>query len=177
MSEAYNRYLDHHRQLVYEGFNWIRSNAPQLLKDTNVYNIDNQIGNHDQSKVMTDEYLAYDTYFYGGNRSAKVVHNFELAFLKHLHRNPHHWQYWVLMDDGKAEHTEKVFEMPYEYVLEMICDWWSFSWVKGDPFTIFTWYDKHKDGMKLHPKTRKTVEDVLETLKQVMKEALNKQGD
>ena len=22
--------------------------------------------------------------------------------------------------------------MPYPYIIEMICDWWTFSWIKGD---------------------------------------------
>ena len=177
MSEAYNQYLRQHKSYVKDGLFWIIQNIPDLLRGLDATYMLNKLSEHDFSKTMADEYPAYDAYFYGGNRSSKVVHEFELAFLKHLHRNPHHWQYWVLMDDGKAEHIEKVFEMPYEDVLEMVCDWWSFGWAKGDPFTIFTWYDEHKDGIKLHPKTRKTVEDVLETLKQVMKEALNKQGD
>ena len=168
MSEAYNRYLFDHKKSVTDSLWWIVNNAPQLLMDLDATYMLDKLSEHDSSKGMPDEYQAYDTYFYGGNRSAKVVHDFELAFLKHLHRNPHHWQYWVLLDDGKAGHTEKVFEMPYEDVLEMICDWWSFSWRKGDPKTIFTWYDEHKDGMKLHPKTRKAVEDILQTLKQTL---------
>ena len=44
----------------------------------------------------------------------------------------------------------------------MICDWWSFSWQKGDLGEIFNWYDEHSDYIKLSPKTRKTVEDILE---------------
>lgn len=170
MSVAYDAYLDKHRTNVYKGGKWIAEHVPALLNGLSVDNILNKLGNHDQSKVMPDEYVAYDAYFYGGNRSAKVVHDFELAFLKHIHRNPHHWQYWVLMDDGKEEHTEKVFEMPYADVLEMVCDWWSFGWAKGDLFTVFTWYDEHKNGIELHPKTRKTVENILETLKKAIGE-------
>ena len=166
MSYQYDNYLTQHRENVKQGLIWLKGHLP----DTAPYDM---VFDHDLSKNEDDEYYAYDAYFYGGNRSAKVVHDFELAFLKHLHRNPHHWQYWVLMDDGKAEHTEKAFEMPYKYVLEMICDWWSFSWSKGDLFTIFTWYDEHKDGIKLHPKTRKTVEGVLEALKQALEKTLD----
>ena len=174
MSYAYDQYLRQHRDNVVKGFNWITEHVPKLLDglDDSTYNI----LNHDQTKIMTDEYPAYDAYFYGGNRSAKVVNDFELAFLKHIHRNPHHWQYWVLLDDGKTEHTEKVFEMPYKYVLEMVCDWWSFSWSKGDRYSIFVWYDEHKDGIKLHPKTRKTVEDILETIKQTVNDQETKEN-
>ena len=54
--------------------------------------------------------------------------------------------------------------MPLEYVIEMIADWWSFSFRSGNIREIFSWYDKHKE-MKLHPKTRKLVEDILERIK------------
>lgn len=174
MSETYNQYLSQHKTYVRMAFDWIRYTVPELLKGIDETCMLNRLSEHDSSKNMSDEYPAYDAYFYGGNRSAKVVHEFELAFLKHLHRNPHHWQYWVLMDDGKDEHTEKVFEMPYEDVLEMVCDWWSFSWSKGDHFTIFAWYEEHKDGIKLHPKTKKAVENILETLKRELEKTLDK---
>ena len=52
-------------------------------------------------------------------------------------------------------------EMPYCYILEMICDWWSFSWSKGNLLEIFSWYEEHKNYIKLHPNTRKSVEDIL----------------
>lgn len=54
--------------------------------------------------------------------------------------------------------------MPLEYVIEMIADWWSFSFRSGNLREIFGWYDKHKE-IKLHPKTRKLVEDILARIK------------
>ena len=59
--------------------------------------------------------------------------------------------------------------MPYHFVIEMICDWWSFSWKSGDLTGIFDWYEKHKE-MKLHPKTRKLVEDTLNRIKEELKD-------
>ena len=55
--------------------------------------------------------------------------------------------------------------MPYCYILEMICDWWSFSWSQGKLDEIFNWYDEHSKYMKLAPDTRKTVEDILDKIK------------
>lgn len=102
----------------------------------------------------------YDAYFYGGNRSYQVVRDYEYAWLLHIHRNPHHWQYYILHHDDPEE-EETMLDMPYEYILEMICDWWSFSWSKENLYEIFNWYAEHKDYMKLSDKTRKTVEDIL----------------
>ena len=82
----------------------------------------------------------------------------------HIHENPHHWQHWVLNND-EPEEGEVILEMDYIYIIEMICDWWAFSWQKGDLSEIFSWYDKHQKYIKLAPNTRKTVEDILWALR------------
>ena len=53
---------------------------------------------------------------------------------------------------------------------EMICDWWAFSWAKGNLHEIFKWYDEHKKYMKLHTNTRKKVEDILGRIKEKLDE-------
>lgn len=83
----------------------------------------------------------------------------------HIHRNPHHWQHWVLINDDPEE-GEILLEMPYCYILEMICDWWSFSWEKRSLFEIFLWYDEHRDYIKLHSNTRKIVEGILNRMRE-----------
>lgn len=164
MSLEYDRYLRQHIDNVNKGFGWILNNLPELTK--NVYDIDWTCGfqNHDESKVNKDEYEAYDAYFYGNNKSYHVCQDFNYAWLRHIHRNPHHWQYWVLINDDPNE-GEIILDMPYRYILEMICDWWAFSWAKEDLTTIFGWYEEHKDYMKLSDKTRETVEDILGKIK------------
>jgi hypothetical protein len=52
----------------------------------------------------------------------------------------------------------------------MICDWWAFSWKKGDLTEIFNWYDEHKDYMKLSSSTRKIVEETLKDIKAKLEE-------
>ena len=63
-------------------------------------------------------------------------------------------------DDG----TSTVLDMDYPYIIEMICDWWSFSWERGDLYLIFDWYNTRKKGIRLSKKTRATVEDILAKL-------------
>lgn len=41
--------------------------------------------------------------------SYEVVENFNRAWLLHIHRNPHHWQHWVLINDD-PELGETVLE-------------------------------------------------------------------
>lgn len=168
MSVQYDQYLIQHKQNVSKGYRWIKENIPSLINGliTDDWQFD---FNHDASKSQQDEYDAYDAYFYGGNSSYKVVQDFRKAWLNHIHRNPHHWQHWILINDDPNEGA-LIMEMPYEYIVEMICDWWAFSWQKGDLTEIFKWYDQHKDYMKLGDGTRKIVEDILHMIKEKVSE-------
>ena len=171
MSYQYDEYLTQHKANVQRAFEWLQDNLPNIFKDGADYDWEIEFA-HDQSKSVPDEYKAYDAYFYGGNRSYAVVEEFRRAWLLHIHRNPHHWQHWLLINDDPEE-GEIILEMPYNYIIEMICDWWSFSWSTGNLFEIFSWYDNHKNYMKLHPDTRKQVEDILDQIKIVLEHELS----
>lgn len=161
MSREYDLYLQEHKANVAKGYHWIKENLPELIPDDLAMVLEHQICfAHDASKTMDDEYDAYDKYFYGGNRSSQVVDDFNYAWLQHIHRNPHHAQYWILRCD-ELDEGEIVLDMPYQYIIEMIADWWAFSWKAENLYEIFDWYDKHKDYIKLSHKTRVTVEDIL----------------
>ena len=171
MSREYDLYLEQHRGNVAKGFYWIRENLPEILIDSHITPYESQICfEHDASKSELDEYFAYDAYFYGGNRSYQVVQDFNKAWILHQHRNPHHWQYWVLFNDDPGEGMD-ILDMPYNYIIEMICDWWGFSWNSGDLYEIFKWYDEHKDYMKLSDKTRKTVDNILGKIRNKLDES------
>lgn len=165
MSREYDLYLQEHKANVKKGFNWFKANLPIILESVeDIGELEWYIHyGHDNSKSDREEYNAYDAYFYGGNRSYEVVREFNYAWLRHIHNNPHHWQYWVLINDNPDE-GEIVLDMPYTFIIEMICDWWAFSWANGDLTGIFKWYGEHKDYIKLSPKTRETVEDILDRM-------------
>lgn len=160
MSEKYDEYLKKHISNVRKGFFWIKRSLPEVLLKIPGVDYSWYIDFHDDSKTIPDEYEAYDAYFYG-KRTKAVDANFKRMWLEHIHRNPHHWQYWVLNnDDG----TTETLDMDYPYIIEMICDWWSFSWETGNLFEIFDWYQANRKKIKLSRKTRNTVEDILDKL-------------
>ena len=163
MSIKYDEYLEDHKENVRCAFNWIRENIPEVLRTDEEYE-STICWAHDESKTEPDEYYAYDKYFYGKNKSYAVVQDFKVAWLKHIHRNPHHWQHWVLINDDAEEGTVAL-EMPHVYIVEMICDWWSFSFKAGNLHEIFGWYKNHEKTMILADETRKTVEDILDKIK------------
>ena len=172
MSYAYDEYLRAHKKNVRDAFEWILKYIPEVFINDKNDDYGYQISfAHDASKSSMEEYDAYDHYFYGNNKSYTVVQEFKLAWLHHIHNNPHHWQYWVLIrDDPENGNTEIVgMKMPYNYIVEMICDWWSFSWSNGNLSSIFIWYDSHKDTILMEAETRATVESILGQLKESLR--------
>ena len=189
MSRQYDSYLAEHRSNVYRGYLWILANIGEkelddILPEIKYPEMMIQMKCHDASKDTLDEYDAYDRYFYGtgfgpAGKAPEVKRDFHEAFLKHIHRNPHHWQYWVLIhDDDESGGVDGVepLDMPDDYILEMICDWWSFSWKKLNEGEedglkeIFNWYEKGKDSIRMSNKTRQKTEKLLDLIKKKLDE-------
>jgi len=105
---------------------------------------------HDLSKFFPSEFFPYYNHFYGKDSRRK----FEVAWLKHKHRNDHHWQYWVNTDYYYC------FKMPNKARREMICDWKAMSKSKSCMSTYDYWL-KNKDKIRMHPETKKLVEKQL----------------
>lgn len=164
MSNQYDTYLTKHKDGVSKAFEWINSNMHEHIYP-NETQLRNQIATHDESKFYSEEYDAYDAYFYGNNKTFMIVENFNKAWLHHIHNNPHHWQHWVLLQD---EGTVVCVDMPMNYIIEMICDWWSFSWTDGNLFEIFDWYEDNKKNMDLSDVTRTIVEGMLNQMREIL---------
>ncbi len=170
MSKQYDEYLREHIGGVRKAAQWMKDNLAitKELSRKECVKFDYNVIRHDFSKYDSEEYDAYDAYFYGD----KDVEAFNRAWLHHIHNNPHHWQHWLLMnDDGKYRDPDKVIplEMPKVYALEMVADWWSFSWRSGNLTEMFDWYEEHKDNIILHPNTRRYVEGVLDEIRKGLK--------
>ena len=156
----YDTYLHNHINGVIDSYNqFIRPN----LDDLDLISICDEImPKHDMSKWDKDEYDAYAHYFYIDEENMKNQLAFDYAWLIHQHKNPHHHQHWVLIrDEGEKE----PLDMPEHYVIEMLCDWSSFS--KKDPSsTAFKWWNDNQDNMVLSEKTKKLIELYIQYLKE-----------
>ena len=142
---------------------------------------------HDLSKFSPAEWGPYADYFYGGDwppysetpgewkrqlgdkwTKEWVQRRFDRAWLHHIHRNPHHWQHWVLREDSGAT---KVLDMPYACILEMIADWFGAGRaINGPPEDdnplmrydeLRAWYLANRDKMQLGDWTRNHVEHLI----------------
>lgn len=118
---------------------------------------------HDKSKYDIEEFIAYRMKFYPSTSDTKskedVDELFNLAWLHHQNNNPHHPEYWVLIDDGKV----KALDMPNIYIAEMLLDWEAMS-MKFHDNTYKYYYEKGKNKI-LSDKTRATIESVIDIFK------------
>ena len=159
-SNEYEEYLTNHINGVKRSWNEIL--LPALLKEYDMTVEDltlcsQYIEKHDESKYRSDEFDAYCNYFYPSEDNKKDSKAFDQAWLLHQKRNPHHWQYWILIrDEGELI----AMDMPFEYVCEMLCDWSSFQYTRPGS-TANNWYNKNKNKMILSNNTRKEVERLL----------------
>lgn len=57
---------------------------------------------HDWTKFLPSEWIPYARTFYAPDGSKQCLESleFNVAWLKHIHRNSHHWQHWVLLRDN-----------------------------------------------------------------------------
>lgn len=85
----------------------------------------------------------------------RVSYAFDRAWLKHQHRNDHHWQHWTLRQDSGEV---KPLYIPVQPCLEMVADWLGAGRAITGSWEADTWYQKNRDVIVLHEMTRPTVE-------------------
>lgn len=166
MKQEYLTYLESHTSNVVKGYTWFETYLPNAFSRETFELAAENINTHDSSKYTDEEFIPYANYFYG-ERTSEVEKDFNYAWLHHIHNNPHHWQYWMLQHDDEGL---EILDMPDEYILEMICDHWAFSWKSGNLYEVFDWYGEHKTGIKFSDYTRTTYEHVLKLLKDKLDE-------
>jgi hypothetical protein len=115
---------------------------------------------HDLSKFWPDEFAPYAYHFFGGGKEAGADLAFEMAWTKHLHRNPHHPGYWIMSIRHRRGgmpatiHESVPFEMPIRCRKEALCDWCGAGRAISGRNDIVAWYEKNSATMLLGPETR-----------------------
>lgn len=170
-AHAYLEYIDQHvKGVKLSYYNVFKDALKQENIDYNENLLLENINNHDSSKYSKEEFTPYMNHFYSEDGHRKDLDEqddieFEYAWLHHIHCNPHHWQYFILIHDTETP-KETYLDMPIEYIIEMLCDWNSFS-SRNPESTAKTWYDSNKDEIKLSENTRKIVEQLVKYSKPV----------
>lgn len=129
-----------------------------------------QLRIHDQSKFSANEFPYYAVNFHGdksGLDAGLVSDNFAMAWLHHIHHNPHHWQSWIFPDGftpkGSTVENGCAF-MPNVYALEMIADWMGASYVYTGSWDMTKWLWDNMPKIRVHSKTAEYLRGQLDCL-------------
>lgn len=118
---------------------------------------------HDLSKFLPSEWSAYVHAFFCPNGSRRLPFGdspeFDRAWNAHQKRNPHHWNFWLLIADGGSL---KPLPMPDACIREMLADWVGTGLAFWGERDAAAWYRRNRDKLVLHPTTRAAVEQWLE---------------
>lgn len=175
--------LDHilaHKARVKEAYNFFKDigfiDKCKKFMTFNESTLDKLIETHDDSKLCEPEFSCYRQWWYPApwERRSKVKLN--TGLIHHLNTNPHHFQYYITYET-KYNDGEKILKMPNEYILEMLCDWYSFSIKDNNLFGIFDWWEKENNKMILNTTTRNTIETCLSRLKTLLNKEVDKYNE
>ena len=155
--EEYENYIAAHQERVSLFADWLKETLPEIFfdygVDPNVF--DDLIKEHDESKWSDEEFEPYAQHFYGTKDNDL---EFEEAWKHHWMHNEHHPEFWLGED------------MPYIYILEMLCDWGSFSIDKDLSELSKYYFEEARDDEEknLSDNTKKIIEDILSKINSVL---------
>lgn len=119
---------------------------------------------HDLSKYSLAELVPSIRYFQGYRSPyvyEKSLKGYSLGWLHHKGRNLHHWEYWYDMINGKWT----PIEMPYEYVIEMMCDriaaCQTYQKEKYTQRSALEYFESRPDKNYMHENTRELLRTLL----------------
>lgn len=153
--EEYRKYVINHKRRVKQFADWMKENLPEIFNEAGLDDFDELIDEHDESKFSEEEFDAYAQKWFNG--SGKTL-EYEEAWKHHWQNNEHHPEYWLGED------------MPYIYILEMLCDWGSFGIQKGDYKELISfYYSKARDDEEknLSDNTKKIIEEILSKIEAI----------
>jgi hypothetical protein len=160
--EEYKNYIIAHKERVAQFADWLKENLPELFDNIDLDLFNEMIEEHDESKFSEEEFEAYAQHFYGENKNKKNDFEFDQAWKHHWTHNEHHPEFWLGED------------MPYIYILEMICDWGSFSIEKKDFNELIDFYNskaKDDEEKNLSDNTKTIIEEILDKIKNIISSA------
>jgi hypothetical protein len=111
---------------------------------------------HDLSKFLPSEFFPYASFFYGTGGHDE----FHATFVKHWHRNPHHWEHWLRLRNTDEGYRPRALRMPPGLVKEMVADWVGAGKAKADGLPLREWYDSAHPV--LHRDSRREAEALME---------------
>ena len=154
--EENKKYIEEHKANVKKFSTWLEENLPELFEEIDLDAFHEIIEEHDDSKFSEEEFEPYAQKWFGDKKKTPA---YEEAWKHHWMNNEHHPEFWLGED------------MPYIYILEMLCDWGSFSIKSGDMTELSKfYYDKAKDDEEknISDNTKKIIEEILSKINSML---------
>ena len=122
---------------------------------------------HDLSKYTPTEFFAGVKYYQGyrsPNEAEREDIGYSSAWMHHKGRNRHHFEYWTDYDPA-VRGKIRTIEMPYRYVVEMLCDRLAASRIYNgknySPDAPLNYFLPAKPHRMIHPATSDCIEGLL----------------
>lgn len=154
--KEYQDYVLAHKERVKQFADWLKENCPDIFEGVDLDSFDEVIEEHDESKFSEEEFEPYAQKWFGNKEETL---EYKEAWKHHWMNNEHHPEYWLGED------------IPYIYILEMLCDWGSFSIDKGDLSELSAfYYNKAIDDPEknLSEATKEIIHDILNKIDAVI---------
>ena len=195
----YTDYIDTHVAFVKKAYEDLFKDIPSNLSggffadDNNVDCIEARIEKHDGDKYNDERFEIYRKNHYPMDESEKEenlsTYNSDKGWIGHWKANPHHWEYWLSFFPKELDMVIRTYDYDGNYYeatlenqlkcayIEMICDWFSFSYkglkekdngtetpksATGEPMSFKEWYKTAKKNIKIHPKMEDWFDKLLE---------------
>ena len=154
--KEYENYIVAHKERVKQFADWLVENCHEIFDGCDLDTFYEVINEHDDSKYSEEEFEPYAQHFYGTRDND---FEFNKAWKHHYMHNEHHPEFWFGED------------MPLTYILEMLCDWGSFSVEKGDYRELSKYYyeqAKDDEEKNLSDNTKEIIEEILDKINSVL---------
>ena len=139
----YLDYVERHYNNVQRAWKLINDkcgNGFRFISDDYVWGmIDQNVKNHDLSKLSKEEFTQYRQFFFPTQNEVKDKEQFKSAWENHKKENAHHWQNWTVKHENH----------PYAdiFLVENIVDWVAMGFEFGN--TARDYYENNKEEIKL----------------------------
>ena len=154
--EENRKYILDHKERVRQFADWLKENLPELFDNIDLDLFNEMIADHDDSKFSEEEFEPYAQKWFGDK---KKTLEYEEAWKHHWMNNEHHPEFWLGED------------MPYIYILEMLCDWGSFSMKSGNLKELSNFYyneAKDDEEKNLSENTKIIIEEILDKIDNII---------
>jgi hypothetical protein len=157
--EKYKQYVLTHKKNVKLFSEWLQKRVPEVFEDVDLGHFKTLINEHDESKFGAEEFEPYANFWANDSDHYDYDPEYEAAWEHHWMTNEHHPEHWMGED------------MPLIYILEMLCDWGSFSVAKNDFRELSNYYyeeAKDDDEKNLSDATKEIIEEILTKIDSVL---------